>query len=129
MSAPFQTFILINYASRQKPSPNKEIGLKRYFLDDALSLRAAFFHTARNQAQLESWMWDATAGLWIGYLDSTSDANNYGAEFEGNFQAIRDLNFFFSLGLLETEIDSLRVFDLDANSFVARNNREQAKAI
>jgi iron complex outermembrane recepter protein len=128
MSALFQTFTADKLRFETETLINKEIGLKRYFFSDALSLRAALFHTSRNQAQLESWMWDATAGLWIGYLDSTSDANNYGAEFEGNYQASTDLELFFSMGLLETKINNLSVFDLDLNSFVSRNNREQAKA-
>jgi iron complex outermembrane receptor protein len=128
MSTPFQVFTANKLRFDTETLLNKELGLKQYFFNEALSIRAALFHTARNQAQLESWMWDATAGLWIGYLDSTSDANNYGAELEGNFQASRDLEFFFSIGLLETEVDRLGVFDLDLNTFVSRNNREQAKA-
>ncbi len=128
MSPLFQTFTADKLRFETETLINKEIGLKSYFFNNALSFRAALFHTARNQAQLESWMWDATAGLWIGYLDSTSDASNYGAEFEGNYQASNDLELFFSMGLLETEINQLSVFDLDLNSFVSRNNREQAKA-
>lgn len=128
MSASFQAFTADKLRFSTETLLNKEIGLKRYFFDDALSLRAAIFHTSRSQAQLESWMWDATAGLWIGYLDSNSDADNYGAELEGNYQANRELDLFFSIGLLQTEIDSLSVFDLDINSFVSRTNRDQAKA-
>lgn len=128
MSAPFQAFTADKLRFETETLLNKEIGLKRYFLDDALSLRAAIFHTDRNQAQLESWMWDAGAGLWIGYLDSTSDAENYGAEIETNYQASSDLNFFLSLGFLETEVKNLSVFDLDMNAFVSRNGRDQAKA-
>ena len=32
------------------------------------------------------------------------------------------------MGLLETEVEQLSVFDLDSNSFEARNGRDQAKA-
>jgi iron complex outermembrane receptor protein len=128
MSIPFQTFTANKLRFETETLLNKEIGLKRYFFNDALSLRATLFHTDRDQAQLESWMWDAAAGLWIGYLDSSSDADNYGAELEGNYQASSELELFLSIGLLQTEIDSLSVFDLDVNNFVSRNNRDQAKA-
>ncbi len=128
MSAPFQTFTADKLRFETETLLNKEIGLKRYFFNDALSLRTSLFHTSRDRAQLESWMWDAAAGLWIGYLDSTSDANSYGAELEGNYQASSDLELFVSMGLLETDINNLNVFDLDINSFVSRNNRDQAKA-
>ena len=47
---------------------------------------------------------------------------------EGNYQASSELELFLSIGLLQTEIDSLSVFDLDVNNFVSRNNRDQAKA-
>ena len=128
MSAPFQVFTADKLRFDTETLVNKEIGLKRYFLDDAISLRTALFHTDRDQAQLESWMWDAGAGLWIGYLDSTSDAKNYGAEIEVNYQANSQVDFFLSLGLLETEVENLSVFDLDASAFVSRNGRDQAKA-
>jgi iron complex outermembrane recepter protein len=128
MSAPFQAFTADKLRFETETLLNKEVGLKRYFFNDALSLRAALFHTDRDQAQLESWMWDAGAGLWIGYLDSNSDASNYGAEIEVNYQANSDLGYFLSLGFLETEINNLSVFDLDANAFVSRNDRDQAKA-
>ena len=128
MSAPFRSFVADKLRFDNETLLNKEVGLKRYFFDDALSLRAALFHTDRAQAQLESWIWDASAGLWIGYLDSTSDASNYGAEIETNYRASSDLNLFLSLGFLKTEVKNLSVFDLDANTFVSRNGRSQAKA-
>ena len=128
MSVPFQTFTADKLRFDTETLLNKELGLKRYFLDDSLSLRTTLFHTNRNQAQLESWMWDASAGLWIGYLDSTSDASNYGLELESNYQANHNLELSLSLGLLETEVDQLGVFDLDSNSFIARSGRDQAKA-
>lgn len=128
MSAPFQRFTADKLRFDTETLLNKELGLKRYFLNEALSLRATLFHTNRNQAQLESWMWDAGAGLWIGYLDSTSDASNYGFELESSYRANQNLEFALSLGLLETEVHQLSVFDLDSNSFISRSGRDQAKA-
>lgn len=128
MSAPFQAFTADKLLFNTETLLNKELGLKRYFFNDTFSLRAAIFQTKRNQAQLESWMWDASSGLWIGYLDSTGDVSNYGAELEGNLQASNDIEFFINLGLLETKVKSLNVFDLDSNSFDSRNGRDQAKA-
>ncbi len=128
MSTPFQVFTADKLRFDTETLLNKEIGLKTYLFNDALSLRAALFHTDRDQAQLESWMWDAGAGLWIGYLDSTGNASNYGTELEATYQASSKLQLNFSTGLLKTEIDRLSVFDLDANNFVSRDGREQAKA-
>ncbi len=107
---------------------NREIGIKTRQWGSRLQLRAALFYTTRDNAQLENWMWDANAGLWVGYLDSTSDADNYGLELEGSLALTESLEFYANLGLLETEVDHITTFDLDQNAFVTKRNREQAKA-
>jgi len=107
---------------------NKEIGVKALLFDDRLSLRLSGFHMDRSNAQLESWIWDATTFIFTGFLDSSSDAENYGAELELNYAANRFAELFANVGYLETEVDSLTVFDLDTSSFRTLSNRDQTKA-
>jgi outer membrane receptor protein involved in Fe transport len=107
---------------------NKEVGFKGTFFGDSLWVRAALFHMDRENAQLESWIWDGVGFLWVGLLDSSSDGENYGVELEAVYALNERLELFGTLGLLETEVDELTVFDLDANDFVSRSNRDQAKA-
>lgn len=128
MSPAFQLFTADKLRFDKETLLNKEVGLKRYFLDDAVSMRATLFHTNRSQAQLESWMWDAGAGLWIGYLDSTSDAVNYGFELETDYQPNNKVEFFLGLGLLKTDVEEISVFDLDLNNFRTLYKRDQVKA-
>jgi iron complex outermembrane recepter protein len=118
--------------SRQLFSPetlfNKEIGLKARYLDDKLTMRLALFHMDRSNAQLESFVWDASTFIFTGFLDSNSDAENYGAELEINFQVSKAAALFANIGYLETSVDELNVFDLDTSQFVTRSNRDQTKA-
>jgi outer membrane receptor protein involved in Fe transport len=107
---------------------NREIGLKGRYLDDRLSLRVAAFHMDRDNAQLESWTWDAVNFIWVGMLDTSSDGENYGLEIEANFMVSNRVELFGSLGLLRTEIDELTVFDLDTDNFTEKSNRDQTKA-
>ncbi|CAA0098278.1 Pesticin receptor [Halioglobus japonicus] len=107
---------------------NTEIGIKTRQFDQRLSLSAAVFYTDRSNAQLENWMWDDAAGLWIGYLDSTSDANNYGLELESSFVLNDYVEIFANIGLLHAEVDSIEAFDLDQFQFVTKDNRDQAKS-
>lgn len=93
-----------------------------------LSLNAAIFYNQRENAQLENWMWDAAAGLWIGYLDSTSDANSYGVEIDSSYRLNNNIRLYASIGLLETEVDAIETFDLDQNVFVTKLDRAQAKS-
>ncbi len=73
-------------------------------------------------------MWDEEAGLWIGYLDSTSDTTSYGAELETTFDVNTHVELFANLGWLHTEVDSIEAFDLDLAQFVDKHSREQAKS-
>ena len=109
---------------------NKEIGLKANRLDGRLDIRAALFYTGRENAQLESWIYDDDEG-WVGYLDSAADATNYGIEIEAGYKINNRWQLFASAGWLETEVDSLEVLDPnqegEANK-VYRDRRDQAKS-
>ncbi len=128
MSPGFQEFMAGKLRFGEESLFNREIGLKLRAFDDRLSLRTAIFYATRENAQLESWMWDAAAGLWIGYLDSASDATNYGLEVESDFALSHSIDLYASIGLLETEVDEINTFDLDENRFVTHKGREQAKS-
>jgi iron complex outermembrane recepter protein len=128
ITASFQPFLL----SRQQFSPetlfNKEIGIKGSYLDDSLAIRLSVFHMDRDNAQLESFVFDANTFIFTGFLDSSSDAENYGAELEIDYQLSQQIELFANIGYLETSVDELTVFDLDTSQFVSRSNREQTKA-
>ena len=128
MSAAFQNFMASKIRFGSERLINKELGYKTEALAGRLSFRAAAFHTARSNAQLESWMWDDAAGLWIGYLDSTSDGENYGVELESLLEITPMLQIFANLAMLRTEVDDLMTFDLDAFDFQSRSGRDQAKS-
>ena len=128
MSPTFQGFMAPKLRFGSETLVNKEIGHKAVAFGGRLSLRASAFHTHRSNAQLESWMWDDAAGLWIGYLDSTSDASNYGVELETVVNFTEALRFFANIAILRTEVDELATFDLDAFDFVSRSGRDQAKS-
>ena len=128
MSAPFRIFMSPKLNFQSESLINKEIGYKRLDINSQFSIRAALFHTTRSNAQLESWMWDDSAGLWIGYLDSTSDASNYGVEFESTVNPHERIQLFANVSLLRTEVDNLATFDLDVFDFVNRSGRDQTKS-
>jgi iron complex outermembrane receptor protein len=128
MSPPFQAFTRGKLSFDDETLINKEIGLRTQQLEGRLSLSLALFHADRDNAQLENWMWDDMAGLWIGYLDSTSDATSYGAELEATFAATEHVELFANLGWLHAEVDSIEAFDLDQWQFVEKKDRDQAKS-
>jgi len=128
MSPIFQAFTRGKLSFEDETLLNREIGLRTEQLDQRLALNLALFHANRNHAQLENWMWDEGAGLWIGYLDSTSDTTSYGAELEATFAVNTYVELFTNLGWLRTQIDSVDAFDLDLAQFVNKQDREQAKS-
>jgi len=113
---------------------NKEIGIKGRYLGNALSLRAALFHMDRSNAQLESWIWDDTNFLWVGYLDSVNSGTNYGFELELDYQLSDAVRFFTGIGWLKTSVDEMTVVDLGEpgewteSTFKTIKNRDQTKA-
>ncbi len=128
MSPTFRGFMAPKLRFGSETLINKEIGYKTVAAHGRVAVRLAAFHTHRSNAQLESWMWDDAAGLWIGYLDSTSDATNYGLELESVVDVTATLRVFANLALLRTEVDELATFDLDVFDFVSRDGRDQAKS-
>ena len=128
MSPEFQAFTQGKLTFDDETLLNKEVGLRTEQFDGRLSLSLALFHTDRDSAQLENWMWDDAAGLWIGYLDSTSDATSYGAELETTFAVNSYIELFANLGWLHAEVDSIEAFDLDQWQFVEKKDRDQAKS-
>lgn len=128
MSPPFQQFTRGKLNFDDESLLNTEIGFRTEQFDQRLSLSAALFYTDRTNAQLENWMWDDEPGLWIGYLDSTSDAHNYGLEVESVLALNDYIELFANVGLLKTEVDSIEAFDQDEWQFVTKKNRDQTKS-
>lgn len=127
MQPVFQSFIQSRLDVDTETLLNREVGIKGSYIDDRLSLRAAVFHMDRENAQLESWMWDDVNFLWIGFLDNV-DGTNWGAEVEAAYRLSDGARLFASLGWLETEVDRITTFDLDQNDFVVRDGIDQAKS-
>ncbi len=127
MQPAFQSFMQGRLLVGKERLDNREVGLKGRYADGRLALRAALFAMDRDNAQLESWMWDGVSFLWIGFLDNV-DGSNTGAELELEFDATSRTRFFASLGWLDTEVDRIETFDLDLGDFVVRTGIEQAKS-
>ncbi len=128
MSPEFQGFMLEKLGFAKETLLNRELGLKTTQMDGRLVLRSALFYATRENAQLENWMWDNGAGLWVGYLDSTGDVDSYGLELESSFAVSDSVQLFASIGLLETEVNAISTFDLDVFDFVTKTDREQTKS-
>ena len=107
---------------------NKEGGIKARLLNEKISLRLAAFHTGRSDAQLETFVYDATTFIFVGIIDNAADAENYGLELELDWSLTDSLAFSARSGWLGTNVDSLTVFDLDINDFRQLRDRDQTKA-
>ena len=127
MQPVFQSFIGPRLSVGSETLLNREVGVKGSYLDGRLALRAAIFHMRRDNAQLESWMWDGVNYLWIGFLDNV-DGTNWGSEVEGSYQLSDRVQLFSSFGRLEANVDSITTYDLDAADFIVRENISQAKS-
>lgn len=127
MQPRFQAFIRPRLTVDTETILSRELGIKGAWLEDRLALRAAVFDMDRGDAQLESWMWDGVSFLWIGFLDN-ADGSNRGAEVEMAYRLPAGAQLSASLGWLDTRIDAIETFDLDAGEFVQRNRIEQAKS-
>jgi outer membrane receptor protein involved in Fe transport len=123
----FQDFLASRLMFRQERLTSLELGVKSRLADGRLDLSAALFTMARDDAQLESWFWDPVNFLWVGILDN-ADGENTGAELDLDFAVTENWQIRAAVGLLDTNIDALTTFDLDADSFVVRRDIEQAKA-
>ena len=128
VAARFQPFVDDRLRFDTETLFNKEIGVKGRYLDDRLAVRLALFHMDRNNAQLENWIWDASTFVFVGMLDNVDDAENYGAELELDARLTTTLGLLARVGYLETDIESMSVFDLDTNTFRQLRGRDQARA-
>jgi len=134
MAAKFRLFMQDRLQFGSESLLSKEIGIKGRYFDDALSLRTALFHMDRSNAQLESWIWDDSNFIWVGYLDSIKNGANYGFELEMDYQLSNSVILFTGIGWLKTSVDEMTVVDLgepgewSESSFRTVNNREQTKA-
>jgi outer membrane receptor protein involved in Fe transport len=127
MQPAFQAFIQDRLRVERESLLNTELGVKGTYLDGRLALRAALFHMNRDNAQIESWIWDGVNFLWVGFLDNV-DGSSRGAEVELAYDLTQRWRLFASLGRLDTELDRITTFDLDLSDFVERDGIEQAKA-
>lgn len=107
---------------------NKELGIKGSYFDGRMTTRWSVFHMDRSNAQLENWIWDATNFIFVGLLDNVDDAENYGIEMGSEFDVTEAVSVAARVGYLETNIESMDVFDIDRNDFAQIHDRDQAKA-
>ena len=134
MDPKYQAFMTSRLRFGTETLLNKEIGLKGVYFDKSLNIRATLFHMDRDDAQLESWIWDDSNFLWVGYLDSVDDAENYGAELELNYRPIQAVDLFANVGWLNTSVEKMTVVDLGDpgqatnSTLTSITDRDQAKA-
>ena len=128
VAARFQPFITERRQFSTESLFNKEIGLKGRYVADRVALRLSVFHMDRADAQLESFLYDATTFIFVGMLDNVDDAENYGVEFEMDAWLSDTLTFSSRVGYLETNVERMTVFDLDLDDFRALEGRDQTKA-
>jgi outer membrane receptor protein involved in Fe transport len=112
MDPKFRDFMRSRLVFGSESLVNTEIGLKGRYLDGTLSLRTALFYMQREDAQLESWIWDDINYLWVGYLDSVNKGHNYGLELELDYQVTSAVSVFAGVGWLKTNVDEMTVVDL-----------------
>ena len=105
------------------------MGVKGWYLDNALFVSASAFYMDRENMQAKSWVLSPPAD-WLGYFDNVDGGENYGIELESRWQVLTNLNVFASIGLLDTELGDLEVRDLDgeAGDRLRQNGRSQAHA-
>ena len=123
----FQTFLEPRLLIGRERLTNAELGIRNVLANGRLDLTAAIFRMSRDDAQLESWFWDPVNFLWVGVLDN-ADGDNVGAELDLDYELTSRWRLRGSLGLMDTEIESVTTFDLDLDDFVVRNGIDQTKA-
>ena len=123
----FQDFVTPRMRFGDEALTNVELGFKSDLAGGRLGLRAAAFSMARDGAQLESWFVQYVPFFFVGLLD-TADGDNLGAEVDLDYRATDRWRLRASVGLLETEVESLMSFDIDLDDFVSRAGIDQAKS-
>jgi len=128
VAATFRSFLTERQKFASETLFNKEIGIKTSLYNHRLQLRLTAFHIDRYDAQLESFTFDPSTFIFTSFLDSKSDAENYGAELELDYFPNRAVNLFANIGYLETNVERMTVFDLDRLAFRSLVDRDQAKS-
>ena len=134
MDPQYQAFMTSRLRFDTETLINKEVGIKGTYFDNSVSVRATVFHMDRDDAQLESWIWDDINFLWVGYLDSVGGGENYGAELELNYRPTDAIELFANVGWLNTSVDEMTVIDLGRpgqatdSTLKSIAGRDQAKA-
>ncbi len=93
---------------------NYEFGFKRSLLNGDGFFRAAAFYMKRDDIQISSYhleQRDDGSAEFISYWDNAAKGYNYGVELEAAWQATQQLEYYASLGLLETEFSGYRYQD------------------
>lgn len=128
----FSTETMVNY----------ELGIKRTFLDNQLSLQLAAFYQDRDDIQSKQSIVRSIAGGELGglcpcsFTDLTANATsgrNQGVEVELNWSVSDKLKLFAAIGILDTSFDQFLTFEhvnADRENGVPFNlaGREQAHA-
>ncbi|MEM7360673.1 MAG: TonB-dependent receptor [Pseudomonadota bacterium] len=99
---------------------NFELGLKNSYLNDTLLLQAAVFYQDRDDIQSKQSIVASLATGELGgqcpcsftdFTDNAASGSNMGLELELNWLASDQLSLYGSIGLLDTEFDTLLTFD------------------
>jgi outer membrane receptor protein involved in Fe transport len=123
----FQGFLENRLRFRTESLTSAELGIKGSYRQGRVNIRAAVFTMERDDAQLESWIWDDVNFLWVGLLDNV-EGSNRGLELELDTLLGEQWTLSAAIGLLSAEVDSIVTFDLDLNEFVERRGIDQAKS-
>ena len=105
---------------------NYELGYKARYLDNRLNTRLSLFYMDRRDMQLKAWVVDGIQ--FAGYIDNVGKGNNYGLEWETDWQLTDNFRLSASLGLLETRLASSFLVDDVDQGLTDKNGREQAHA-
>ena len=102
-----------------------ELGIKNAFWENTLAIQAAIFYTQRDNAQLENWVVDNGGFTWIGYIDATGNVDAVGVELDASLQ-FANVRYFMRASYLESTVEDLAIYDLDADSVVDKSGRRTA---
>jgi len=84
---------------------NYEIGLKSNFRKYKLKTNLTAFYMDRYNPQIDGYSYDPSSGTnWVFYTENFDKANNYGVEADFDWQATNKINFYGSIGLLQTDV-------------------------
>ncbi len=87
---------------------NYEIGFKGMLFENRFQTQIALFFMDRDDVQISSSLVrtrDDGSSEFIDYIGNAAAGSNYGLEFSGNFKATERVDFYGSLGLLQTRYD------------------------